>query len=79
LRQWTRSQSIRTAAEIPIEIDLVEDLPVPIYQQIAARATQLREQGLSDRRIGQELGVDPKTAVKAIDWLKSRTRDCCRG
>jgi hypothetical protein len=42
---------------------------MPVYQQIAARATALREQELSDRRIGQELGVEPKTAVKAIAWF----------
>jgi DNA-binding transcriptional regulator YhcF (GntR family) len=69
---WTCSQSIRTAAEIPIEVDLVEDSPPPVYQQIAARAIELRERGLSDRRIGQEIGVDPKTVIKAIQWLEAQ-------
>jgi orotate phosphoribosyltransferase-like protein len=58
-----------------MEIDLVEDSPPPVYQQIAARATELRDQGLSDRQIGQELGVDPKTAVKAINWLTKRGQE----
>jgi len=33
---------------------------------------ELRKQGLSGSAIGRELGVDPKTAAKGIDWLVSQ-------
>ena len=43
----------------------------PIYQQIAAKALQLRELGLSDRVIAKRLGVTDKTVAKGIRWLRS--------
>jgi DNA-binding NarL/FixJ family response regulator len=68
LRQWTRLQRVRTAAEIPLEVDLAAET-VPVFQRIASKAAELRAQGLSDRAIGRELGVDPKTVAKAVAWF----------
>lgn len=68
---WTRTQRIRTAAQIPVEAPLLEVAPRPLYQQIASRARHLRELGMSYRQIGQALGVTPKTAAKAIAWHRS--------
>ena len=36
----------------------------PVYQQMAAKALQLRELGLSDRGIAKRLGVTDKTVAK---------------
>jgi hypothetical protein len=74
IQRWTPIQRIRTpeireAAQIPIEVDLADDF-VPVFQQIAEKAAELHAQGLSNRAIGRELGVDPKTAVAAIAWLR---------
>jgi hypothetical protein len=69
--QWTRSQTIRTLAEIPIVVDLFEPTPTPIYKEIAAKALELRHRGLSNRAIGRELGADPQTIAKGINWFES--------
>ena len=71
-KRWTlkiriRTPEIQAAAQIPVEVDLA-DKTVPVFKRIASRATELRTQGLSDRAIGRELGVDPKTAHKAYSF-----------
>lgn len=71
---WTRTQSIRTAGALPLEVALVESAERPVYQQIARKALQLRELGLSDRVIAARLGVTDKTAGKAIRWLAAIER-----
>jgi hypothetical protein len=68
--QWTRSQSIRTAAALPFEVVLVETAEPSVYQRIAETAMHLRELGLSDRVIAARLGVTDKTVAKAIRWLR---------
>jgi len=51
-------------------VALVETSESPTYQQIARKALQLRELGLSARAIATRLGVTDKTVTKAIRWLK---------
>jgi hypothetical protein len=66
-RWWTRSQSIRTVAEISLTFPLVKAEPL-LYQQIAPEVTRLRQLGLSSRRIAIALGIDDKTVAKAFRW-----------
>ena len=67
---WTRTQRIRTVAEVPLEVALSETEARPVYQQVARKALRLRELGLSYCAIARKLEVDDKTVVKAIQWLE---------
>ena len=67
--EWTRTQRIRTAGALPLEVALLDTAERPVYQRIASKALHLRELGLSDRVIAQRLGVSDKTVGKAIQWL----------
>lgn len=69
MRAWTRTQRIRTAGALPLEVALLDTAERPVYQRIASKALHLRELGLSDRVIAQRLGVSDKTVGKAIQWL----------
>ena len=44
----------------------------PIYQTIAEKALQLRQQGLTFRDIAKALQTDDKMVRKAIKWIDSR-------
>lgn len=74
LRKWTRSQPIRTAAELPLRFSLLETRPQFAYQRIAIEAERLRKLGLCDLRIAGVLGVTDKTVTKARQWLASKGR-----
>ncbi len=63
---WTRTQRIRTAAEIPFEAALLETTEPPLYHQIAPKAMRLRELGLSLSCIARHLGVTDKTVAKSL-------------
>jgi hypothetical protein len=65
---WTRSQSTRTAAQLPLEVALHEAAPPPVYQLIAARAKQLSRLSLTNVQVARALGGSDKTAAKAIAW-----------
>ncbi len=69
---WTRTQRIRTAAEVRFEVVLLETEARPLYQQVARKALHLRELGLSYCAIARRLEVDDKTVAKAIRWLRRR-------
>lgn len=49
---------------------VVEASSAPIYQQIARKAAQLRQLGLSKVEIARRLGVTDKTVAKAIVWAE---------
>lgn len=66
LRWWTRTQRIRTAAEIPFEAALLETAEPPLYQRIAPKAMRLWKLGLSLSRIARHLGVTDKTVAKSL-------------
>jgi hypothetical protein len=66
---WTRSQRIRTAAELALTVDLVDAEAAPLYQRIAIKARQLRELGLGPVAIAAKLSTDRKTVAKALAWL----------
>ena len=73
MRWWTRTQRIRTAAEVPLEVVLAETEERPLYQRLARKALHLRELGLSLSAIARKLGVDDKTVAKSIQWLKAHS------
>ena len=68
--KWTRSQSIRTTAQIPIAIALTKTVPPPTYQVIADEALQLSKLGLSQTKIAFALNVTDKTVAKALRWIR---------
>jgi hypothetical protein len=67
---WTRTQRIRTAAAITLEVPILEINPRLVYQRIAPKAKHLRELGMTHAEIGRRLGIDRWTVGKAIRWLK---------
>jgi hypothetical protein len=71
--QWTRSQPIRTAAEIPLSCSLLETRPIFAYQRIASDALRLSRLGMSASLIARRLGVTDKTVAKAICRSRSGT------
>jgi len=71
---WTRTQRIRTAAEIPFEAPLLETAEPPLYQRIAPKAMRLWELGLSLSRIARHLGVTDKTVAKSLAAARRASR-----
>ena len=71
-RQWTRSQRLRTLAEIPVEVELRGAPITPIYQRIAAEAARLHEGGLALKAVAEHFGVNDHTAAKAVRWFRQR-------
>ncbi len=67
---WTRSQRIRTFAEIPIEAAILNAGAAPAYQQIAPKAVHLHQRGMSKSAIARRLSVTNKTVVEAIAWTR---------
>jgi hypothetical protein len=57
-------------AEIPIEAAILDTDTAPIYQQIAPKAFQLQQLGMSSSVIAKRLGVNDKTVAKAVGWLR---------
>jgi len=70
LKWWTRTQRIRTFAEVPIEAAILDTDAPPIYQQIASKAIQLQQVGMSNSAIARRLGISDKTVAKALAWLR---------
>jgi len=73
---WTRTQRIRTAAAVQLEVPILDSRPPPAYQRIAAKAVRLQELGITQAEIGRRLGVDRWTAGKAIRWLMEAEHGC---
>jgi hypothetical protein len=65
-----RTQRIRTAAKVILEMALLETETRPLYQWVARKAHHLRELGLSYSGIARKLEVDDKTVAKAIRWRR---------
>ena len=66
---WTRNETIRTVAALPLEAVLRGSVPAPLYQRLAGAAAALRAKGWSDHAIAVEFGVTDKTIAKAIPCL----------
>ena len=69
---WTRSQWTRTAAALPLVVELRNAVVTPIYQSMAPQALELRERSVSVAAIARVFGVDHHTATKALRWLGER-------
>jgi hypothetical protein len=67
---WTRSQSIRTEGEVPIEVALTEFSKAPVYQEIAEQTAHLHLLGMNPNRIAVHLGVDRTTITRALRWIR---------
>ena len=68
--QGAPSERIRTASEIPIEVDLQNEETVPIYVKISVKVLHLRRLGMSYTSIAEHLGVNLWMAKKAAWWGK---------
>ncbi len=66
---WTRTQRIRTVAQLPFEVALLDVTAAPLYQRIAHKAFHLQRLGISQSAISRQLGVADKTLAKAIAWF----------
>ena len=62
------SERIRTASEIPIEVDLTDEDAVPIYMKISEKVLHLRRLGMPYADIAKRLGVNVWMAKKAAGW-----------
>jgi hypothetical protein len=69
---WTRTQRIRTAAELPLEAMLLDTNTAPLYQRIAPTALRLSQLGLGAAAISRKLNVDGKTVAKGVAWLRDQ-------
>jgi hypothetical protein len=70
--QWTRTQRIRTAAEIPMVVTIIDAGSVPAHLEIRLKAAHLRELGFSDRAIARAIGVSDKTVAKSLGRTSTR-------
>jgi len=50
-------------------VAILDTAAPPIYQQIASKAFQLQQLGMSSSAIARRLGVTDKTVAKGIAWL----------
>jgi hypothetical protein len=69
----TRSQSIRTLAQIPIEVPLVDPIRTLKYQEIAEEVGLLKKLGLPVYKIARSTGVADKTVLRALEWMNEPT------
>jgi hypothetical protein len=66
------SERIRTASEIPVEVDLMDVDAVPVYMKISDKVLHLRRLGMPYASIADHLGVNLWMAKKAACWGKPR-------
>ena len=65
------SERIRTASEIPIEMDLPDTDAIPIYMKISEKVLHLRRLGMDYAAIAECLGVNLWMAKKSAHWGKT--------
>ncbi|MFZ2223133.1 MAG: hypothetical protein WAV26_00450 [Candidatus Deferrimicrobium sp.] len=59
------SERIRTALEIPVEMELTDADAIPVYMKISEKVLHLRRLGMSYASIADHLGVNLWMAKKA--------------
>jgi hypothetical protein len=64
------SERIRTASEIPIEVNLTDEDAIPVYIKISEKVLHLRRLGMPFTSIAERLGINPWMAKKAARWGK---------
>ena len=62
------SERIRTASEIPIEVNLTDEDAVPAYVKISEKVLHLRRLGMAYTNIAEHLRVNLWMAKKAARW-----------
>ena len=62
-------QGLRTLAALPVKVEFRLEPKIPVYQQIAAEAAEMRAGGAPFRAIAEHFGVDDHTVAKAIRWF----------
>jgi hypothetical protein len=67
------SERIRTASEIPIEVDLTDEETLPAYMKIAEKVLHLRRLGMAYTNIAERLGINVWMIKKAARWGKAQT------
>jgi hypothetical protein len=67
------SERIRTASEIPIEMDLTDEDAVPAYMKIAEKALYLSRLGMTYTSVAEHLGVNLWIGKRATHWGKAQT------
>ena len=64
------SERIRTASEIPIEVNLMDEDSIPVYIKIAEKVLHLSRLGMTYTSIAEHLGVNVWMAKRATHWGK---------
>jgi hypothetical protein len=59
------SERIRTASEIPIEVELRDEASVPVYMKISEKVLHLRRLGMPYTSIAERLEVQPVDGEKS--------------
>jgi len=62
------SERIRTASEIPIEVNPTDEDAIPVYIKISEKVLHLRRLGMPFTSIAERLGINPWMAKKAARW-----------
>ena len=62
------SERIRTASEIPIQVELTNEEAIPIYMRISDKVLHLRRLGVPYASIADRLGVNLWMAKRAARW-----------
>jgi len=65
MRWRAPSERIRTASEIPIEVDLTNVDAIPAYIRISEKVIHLRRLGMTYTSISERLGVNVWMAKRA--------------
>jgi hypothetical protein len=73
---WWRapSERIRTASEIPIEMDLTDEDAVPVYMKISEKVLHLRRLGMAYVTIAERLKINLWMAKRAARWGKTHLK-----
>jgi hypothetical protein len=73
MEKWRApSERIRTASEIPIEVELRDENAIPLYMKVSEKVLHLRRLGMPYANIAERLGVNLWMAKKASRWAKTR-------
>ncbi len=74
-KEWRApSERIRTASDIPIEVDLTDPDAIPVYMKISEKVLYLRRLEMSYTRIAEHLGVNLWMAKRAARWAKAQNK-----
>ena len=74
-KRWRApSERIRTASEIPIEVNLTDEGAVPVYMKISEKVLHLRRLGMAYATIAERLKINLWMAKRAARWGKTHLK-----